>query len=226
MSGCPPRVCLVERKHGSLDNVGELKGGVHSVKVSSHHAVLENLVALGTNQVGEGAHTVNAPEGFDSFFGLAFFILLDESFLYGLAHGDEGFVEVIQGLARGTFVFWSFCGVFRGGGVQGIGWGGTGATDEAKLLLDGFPNAIVVGDALAGGEAITGVGCLEDLKGVIPCLVACLENLFIREVKGHLFLVPTFAHTQDAMWGTVIQDEDKVLLCLADLCLKAWVAFW
>ena len=74
----PPFTSFVEGEHGAVNDVGELEGSVHGVKVGAHHAVAENFVTVGANHVGEGAGAVDAPEGLDSFLGLALLILLNE----------------------------------------------------------------------------------------------------------------------------------------------------
>ena len=66
---------------------------------------------------------------------------------------------------------------------------------------------------------------LSEVSGdVPPGSVHVLEDLGVKKILGHLLLVPALAYHEQAVWSTVIMQEDEVLPCLPNGLLEARVA--
>jgi hypothetical protein len=60
---------------------------------------------------------------------------------------------------------------------------------------------------------------------MVPAKGARLKDGVVREVFGHLTLIPPLANHQEAMWGSVVEEEYNILLSLFNGGAKARVTF-
>ena len=79
--------------------------------------------------------------------------------------------------------------------------------NKAESPFRGFPDSVIIYDPASGRETPFVFEFFGDFYDVGPRDVGVFEHRVVGQIFRHLFLVPTFAHDNKSMWGTIIKQE-------------------